>query len=142
MHHRFLSRLMLSCVLALLWPAAALAQSPTGKPPRPMCYPGVNGYPKGLPHVDHGAAAIHVFWACTDPKTRSVYVEGWSCPRGQCSEVLLSAVIYSVTRASAKVTTANAAWDQHVALDCRTDQSAMCAERRWFLKEFAKGVAE
>lgn len=115
MHHRFLSRLMLSCALALLWPAAALAQSPTGSPPPlPMCIPMVNGFPAGVPRWEWGDVGEHLFWPCRAKLGAPVEWFGVSCLHGSCSHRRMGDAITEITRASAKVATARRLWEQNI----------------------------
>lgn len=105
-------RYFLALVMALAWlPAQAQAT-------KPACYPLVNGYPVGLPHVVTGEYGTHVFWYCSDVKGSAPRSTGFSCLKDRCAAATLSAAIFAVTRASARVTTANALWAEHVTFDC------------------------
>lgn len=88
---------------------------------KPACYPMVNGYPQGLPRVVSGEFGTHIYWLCSDYKGSPPTVNGFSCLKGQCAETVLAGAILAITRASARVTTANALWDQHVVFDCTVD---------------------
>lgn len=150
MHHRFLCRQMLSFVLAALLPAAALAQQPAGTPPvpRPACIPLVNGYPTSLPRYEWGQQGWHIFWACSDIKAAPATWYAISCLHNVCSLKTLSAVLTQITRASAKVSTANALWDQHIAFDCAavrqepTQRGALCRERTAIFRDKLPGWAQ
>lgn len=85
---------------------------------KPACYPLVNGYPVGLPRVVSGEYGTHVFWYCSNSKGAAPHSTGFSCLKDQCAETVLAGAIVAITRASARVTTANTLWAEHVAFDC------------------------
>lgn len=127
---KILTRILTACILLL---AAGLAQA---QAPRPACYPLINGYPAGVPRVEFGQVGTHVYWPCSDSKGAPPTWWGFSCPNASCSSTAaLSGVISRITRASAKVGTANAEWDKAVAYDCarvqaeQTARGALCRER-------------
>lgn len=108
--------------------------------PRPACYPLINGYPVGMPQQRTGTYGVHVFWFCSDSKGGPLRAEGISCLKNLCSEALAGQAMAAVTRASAKVGTANAEWDKHVAFNCpdveaeQTPRGNLCRERKAFLE--------
>lgn len=129
-------RHILTLALALLAGSASAQPTTTPTPvPRPACYPMVNGYPVGLPHVVNGNLGIHTYWACSDAKGATPEVYGFFCPHAQCSSIVMSGVITSITRATARVGTANAAWDEHIKFHCngesakeQSDTGRLCLE--------------
>lgn len=108
--------------------------------PRPACYPLVNGYPVGTPQQRIGTVGIHVFWFCSDSKGGPPRAEGVSCIKAQCAEAMVGEAVSAVTRASAKVGTANSLWDKHVQFNCpdvekeQTARGRLCRERKAFLE--------
>lgn len=129
-------RYLTAFVLALVWSSAS-AQST-----KPPCYPLVNGYPQGLPRVAVGEVGTHIYWMCSDYKGSPPVVSGFSCLKDQCAETVLAGAITAVTRASAKVTTANTLWGQHVAFDCTVDLAGEDSPRGWLCWERAVKFVE
>ncbi len=89
-----------------------------------------------MPRWQWGVKGLHIFWACRDSKGANVVWSGFSCLHANCSNAVLAAADKQITRASAKVATANALWDQHVKFDCnvakdqQTEIGALCRERK------------
>ena len=118
MHHPFLCRLMLSFVLAVLWPVGALAQLPaSSQPPLPMCIPMVNGYPAGVPRWEWGDVGEHLFWPCRAKLGAPVEWFGISCLHGSCSHRKMGEAMTEITRASAKVGAARRLWEESITFD-------------------------
>lgn len=120
-------------IAALLMLAAGLAQA---QAPRPACYPLINGYPAGVPRVAYGTVGAHVYWQCSDSKGSPPGWYGMSCSYAVCSsDAVLAGVVSRITRASAKVGTANSEWDKAVTFECakvlaeQTARGALCRER-------------
>ncbi len=113
-------------LIAILLALPMLAQAQPAPPP---CFPLVNGYSVGAPKIINTDIGTHLFWFCGDVKRTKVEVAGFSCEKARCSETALSAAIFSVTRASAKVGTAKELWATAVTLDCATDTGPLCTER-------------
>lgn len=119
----------LIALIALL-SASAWAQTPP-------CYPFINGVHPVAPRMLSGEQGQHIFWFCSarggDPKEY-----GFSCLHGQCSKQVLTAVQTAIIAATAKVTTANSLWAQHVTYSCydpvilaeQTLRGALCRERK------------
>jgi hypothetical protein len=124
--------------VALLTVSPAVAQVK-----RPACYPLVNGYPEGAPQIIRAQVGIHIYWFCSDIKGSKPKVEGVSCVWNRCSEWLAGHIITTITRASAKVGTANAFWDEKVEFLCpdveqeETERGRLCRERRAILDQNA-----
>lgn len=123
-------RIVIATILML---AAGIVQA---QAPRPACYPLINGYPAGTPHVVQGNLGVHIYWQCSDSKGSPPGWYGMSCSYAACSsDAVLAGVVSRITRSSAKVGTANSEWDKAVAFDCakvRTEQTArgaLCRER-------------
>lgn len=105
-------RYLIALAMTFAWlPAHAQAT-------KPACYPLVNGYPVAAPRVVTGEYGTHIFWYCSDSKGSTPQSAGFSCLKDRCAASTLSAAIYAITRASARVATANAMWAEHVTFDC------------------------
>jgi hypothetical protein len=128
--------LLLAALAGLLSVASAQTATPAQDgPPQPDCYPMVNGYPVGMPKLFVRAEAWHIFWFCGDRQRTSVRISGWSCAASHCSEAIFSGLVHAITRASARVRTADEAWSQHVTVRCSQhmeggdELATMCRQR-------------
>jgi hypothetical protein len=131
----------LAIAILVLAPMLAMAQQQQQdqeqprQPGPPSCYPFVNGYPVGMPKLYKTADHWHVFWFCGNRQRTQVRIEGFSCRSELCSEAVFSTVMHQITRATATVRTANAAWSEHVTVNCtqryteETPEGAMCRDR-------------
>ncbi|MGE0350938.1 hypothetical protein [Hydrogenophaga sp.] len=146
---RLLSR-VLACVMGygiVLVAAMVLAPPAHGQSvPRPACYAMVNGVHVMVPRVVWGDQARHLFWACS-PRGGPPEIYGFSCRHGHCLEAALIEAQNELMRATAKVRTADALWDQLVTVDCGaaetlaadTPDGAMCRERVALIKALGPG---
>jgi predicted RNA-binding Zn-ribbon protein involved in translation (DUF1610 family) len=101
----------------------------------PPCMYLVNGHPVGQVRYKAEAVGIHVYQMCSDSKGSPPLVYGFSCPYAKCSEAVLFAAMATITRASAKVTTAHTLWKQYIEFDCPnvykedSPRGRLCRER-------------
>jgi hypothetical protein len=103
-------------------------------PATPECYYGLNGYPVSTPKWEITSKFNHFAWFCGDRKHTKVVVTGFSCRAGKCSDAVFGEAVQAVTRASAKVGTANNYWNQYVTVNCGEAQAEplnqeMCDDR-------------
>lgn len=132
-------------IITLALAAAAAAAPARAQAPRPPCCPLINGYPASLPHIAVGAVGRHIYWACSSSKSAAPLWYGFSCIEAECNTTLAREAAARVTRASAKVGTANAEWDKAVTYTCaavvaeQTPRGVLCRERQALLNNNAAG---
>ena len=129
-------------LLLLFAPVVGWAQTP-------LCFPMVNGVHSGLPRHMSTDLGEHVFWYCAPRVDAKPNIYGFSCLKGQCSRAALETAVGAITRASARLTTAQAQWTAAVTFDCaaveaeESPRGELCRERvrivqafgwEWFIK--------
>lgn len=136
-----MKRTLIAIAIAVLLLGALPAQAQPVK--APPCMPLVYGYPVGTPAYARGTVGQHIYWRCTDSKQSEPKWFGFSCAHGSCIQSLWAGSISTITRASAKVSTAKAEYLKHVSFDCDQPQptgstaAALCAERAGILSSQA-----
>lgn len=138
---RLLSTVALGLALAvgLPTPASAQAQASVGAP-APPCFPLVNGtHPIG-PRAVLGDVGLHVFWFCSARSDQAAKEYGFSVPLAQAEQWhRLNDAIAEITKASAKVATAQRLYSEAFSYQCvqvaseQTARGRMCRERQRIL---------
>lgn len=133
----------LALAASVLYMGAASAQTPsaTGASP-PPCFPLINGsHPIG-PRAVIGQVGLHVFWACTGNVTKPAGVYGFSVPIEKAEQWHhLTAAVHEISRATAKVSTAQRLYSEAFRYDCpdvvkeQSSRGRLCRERDRMLAE-------
>lgn len=122
-------------VALVLLPIALSAAHAQAVPP--PCFPLVNGnHPIG-PRAVLGDVGVHVFWFCSARSDQPAKEYGFSVPLAQAEQWhLLNDAIAQITKASAKVATAQRLYSEAFNYQCvqvakeRTARGRMCRERQ------------
>lgn len=128
---RFLGALV-AFVLSAMAIGAAHAQATP-----PPCFPLVNGtHPIG-PRAVLGSHGVHVFWFCSPRSDQMAKEYGFSVPLGQAEQWhRLNGAVGEITKASAKVATAQRVYSEAFSFQCvqvageQTARGRMCRERQ------------
>jgi hypothetical protein len=128
--------------------APAVAQElPSDGPAPPAMYFGLNGYPLSTPKFEFTTKYKHIAWMYGDRARTGVWVTGFSCRAGHCLDAVFGEAVMEVTRASAKVRTADALWRKYVTVNCSKPQADplnadMCNDRAAWIERNRKVWAE